>query len=311
MLTSEKSKTDQRAPSQNYMRTSAKGKALITEFEGEILEVYADPIGLPTFGVGHLVAPAEKSRYPLGKKITRAESQRVLSEDLARFERCVEEAVTVKINQNQFDALVSLAFNIGTEGFRKSSVLKKTNREDFKGAAEAFKLWNKAGGKVIKGLTWRRKAEADLFLLPFSGTPSSVAEQAAEGSSSLPQPPISISEGVEAPAPTASVTSEANPENTVTAETPSTLDKIFAPFKKVQDKMIEMRVDPEKISPASWLATLSTKGSGWLLNIWGFVTNNPALIFAGVALVAIGVFYFTKSKDRLADRVALLQGGKG
>jgi lysozyme len=95
------------------MRTSEQGRKLITQFEGEILKVYLDPVGLPTVGVGHLVKPNEKDVYPLGKKITKAESQDLLSKDLARFEGSINSLVKVPLTQNQFDALVSLVFNIG------------------------------------------------------------------------------------------------------------------------------------------------------------------------------------------------------
>lgn len=84
--------------------------------------------------------------------------------DLAKFEKTVNESVTVPINQNQFDALVSLTYNIGSGAFKNSTLLKKLNKGDYQGAADQFLVWNKAGGKVMKGLVRRREAERALFL---------------------------------------------------------------------------------------------------------------------------------------------------
>lgn len=155
------------------MKTSEKGRQLIKEFEGEILKVYLDPIGLPTLGVGHLLTQAEKAKYPVGTVISKELSDEFLQKDLERFEKLVSELAPLA-TQNQFDAMVSLAFNIGEgkfnprtktyNGFRGSSVLRYHNRKDHPAAADSFLLWNKAGGKVIKGLIRRRKAEKELYL---------------------------------------------------------------------------------------------------------------------------------------------------
>lgn len=86
-----------------------------------------------------------------------------LEADLERFERCVEGAALVPLTQSQFDALVSLAFNIGCGALRGSTLIKRVNEADFEAAANEFERWNKAGGKVMAGLTRRRAAERDLF----------------------------------------------------------------------------------------------------------------------------------------------------
>lgn len=159
----------------NNYRVSEDGIKMLVEFEGEILKVYKDPIGLPTLGVGHLVTAAEKKDYPVGKRITRAESRRFLREDLKRFEDAVNSLVTVPITQNQFDALVSLAFNIGEGGFKRSSVLRNLNNRRFSAAADAFLAWNKAGGKALEGLTRRRQTERSVFLTPDPESSAAVA----------------------------------------------------------------------------------------------------------------------------------------
>lgn len=148
------------------MRVSPEGLKFLKRQEGEELEVYRDSVGLPTVGVGHLLTAAEKKKWKVGDRITQAESDALLIADLKRFEDCVTNSVTVPVNQNQFDALVSLAFNIGERGFTRSSVLRKLNLKDYEGAAEAFLMWNKAGGKVSEGLNKRRQREKALFLRP-------------------------------------------------------------------------------------------------------------------------------------------------
>ena len=86
-----------------------------------------------------------------------------MAHDLKKFESTVNSAVTVPINQNQFDALVSLSYNIGTGAFKKSTLLKKLNEEDYKGASAQFAVWNKGGGRVMQGLMNRRAVERKLF----------------------------------------------------------------------------------------------------------------------------------------------------
>jgi lysozyme len=148
------------------MKVSSKGIALIVRFEGEVLKVYADPIGLPTLGVGHLLTKAELKKYPLGTPISKALSRQFLAQDLERFEAALERLVEVDLTQNQYDALLSLIFNIGIGAFTKSTLLKKLNRKDYQGAADAFLSWVRAGGSVLPGLVTRRKAERRLFLAP-------------------------------------------------------------------------------------------------------------------------------------------------
>lgn len=150
------------------MKTSPKGISFIAAHEGEILKVYKDPIGLPTLGVGHLLTSTELEQMPVGTKITKEQSREYLAKDLARFERAITKAVQVPVTQNQFDALVSFSFNIGESAFKRSSCLRKLNQKDYAGAADAMLAWNKAGGKVLAGLTRRRKEERRMFLTPDS-----------------------------------------------------------------------------------------------------------------------------------------------
>lgn len=97
-------------------------------------------------------------------KITTGEAKNILRKDLKRTETGVKKLLTLSVTQNQFDALVSFAFNLGLGNLKKSTLLKKVNAGDKEAAALQFKCWNKAGGRVLAGLTRRRDAEMRLFL---------------------------------------------------------------------------------------------------------------------------------------------------
>ncbi len=142
-------------------KTSSTGIALIKQFEGERLTAYLCPANKLTIGVGHTGDDVKP-----GQKITVAESEALLRADLAKFEKAVSAAVKVPLNQNQFDALVVLAFNIGPGAFAGSTLVRLLNSKDYAGAAAQFERWNKGGGKVLPGLVSRRAAEAALFRKP-------------------------------------------------------------------------------------------------------------------------------------------------
>lgn len=150
------------------MKVSTAGRKAIAGHEGVRLKAYPDPAtgGEPwTIGVGHTSAAGLPKVYK-GLTITADECDEILSRDLATFERAVEKAVKVPLNQNQFDALVSFTFNVGAGNLQKSTLLKRLNQGDYRGAAEQFGAWNKAAGKVMKGLVTRRADERALFLRP-------------------------------------------------------------------------------------------------------------------------------------------------
>lgn len=137
-----------------HMKTSQNGINLIKKYEGCRLESYKCPAGVWTIGYGHT------SGVTAGQRITQARADAMLLADLEQFENKVEKYNgKYKWNQNEFDALVSFAFNIGSidqltaNGTRERSVI-----------AEKFLLYNKAAGKVLPGLTKRREEERALFL---------------------------------------------------------------------------------------------------------------------------------------------------
>jgi len=144
------------------MKVSPAGRKAIALHEGNVLTAYQDIVGVWTIGVGH-TAGAGLPHPKAGMKITAAESDEILSRDLVTFEKAVLKAVKVPLTQNQFDALVSLAFNIGAGAFAKSTLVRKLNAGDYKGASAQFDVWNKAGGKKVQGLVNRRASERKLF----------------------------------------------------------------------------------------------------------------------------------------------------
>lgn len=145
------------------MSISQRGVDFIKKYEGLRLSTYLCSAKVPTIGYGH-TGPEVK----MGQTITLERAEELLRKDLSRFEAAVRSSVLVDISQNQYDALVALAYNIGVVGLHKSSVIKKLNAGDAQGAADSFRLWNKAtvNGKltVLRGLEIRREAERLLFL---------------------------------------------------------------------------------------------------------------------------------------------------
>lgn len=133
-------------------------KDIVKEFEGLRLETYKCPAGVWTIGYGHT-----RGVIP-GDVITEAEAEALLAEDLEDSEDAVRAFVNVELNQNQFDALVSFVYNLGSGNFNSSTLLRKLNNGDYLGAANEFNRWNKAGGVVLSGLVRRRNAEANLFI---------------------------------------------------------------------------------------------------------------------------------------------------
>ena len=141
------------------MNISQKGIDLIKEFEGLRLEAYRCPAGIPTIGYG------TTKGVEMGIKITKDEAERLLKKDIEQFENGVLSRLRVKVNQNQFDALVSFAYNVGLGNFSKSNLLRLLNGgQPIGNIAKEFLKWNKAGGKILKGLSNRRDAEMKLFI---------------------------------------------------------------------------------------------------------------------------------------------------
>lgn len=144
---------------------------LIKQFEGFRSKAYLCPAGILTIGYGHTgvdVLP--------GMRISEAQADELLRKDVARFAAMVAKALTTKVSQGQFDALVSFCFNTGPgkagvkdglislKNGNPSSLLRKTNAGDKLGAAAEFDKWTKANGQELRGLVARRDAEQRLYL---------------------------------------------------------------------------------------------------------------------------------------------------
>ncbi|PAQ09734.1 lysozyme [Mesorhizobium temperatum] len=182
------------------MKTSSAGRAAIARREGNVLTAYLDSVGVWTIGVGH-TSVAGPPKVSKGLKITAAQSDEILQRDLAGVEASVSAMVKVPLNQSEFDALVSLVFNIGAGGFKGSSVLRNLNAGNRRGAADSMLAWNKGtiGGKkvVLKGLANRRADERAQFL---SGAPVAASPTPAKPIPA-PQPPIAPKPPLVAPVP--------------------------------------------------------------------------------------------------------------
>ena len=139
------------------------GLELIKEFEGFSANAYLCPAKIPTIGYGNTFWE-DGRKVKLGEQISKTNALELLELVANKdFADKIFPLIKVKVSQNQFDAMVSLAYNIGVGNFSKSTLLKKVNSGDFDGASNEFLKWNKSGGKELLGLTRRREREKDLF----------------------------------------------------------------------------------------------------------------------------------------------------
>lgn len=145
------------------MQISGRGLALIKQFEGCRLSAYQDSVGVWTIGYGW-TQPVDGKPVCAGMTITQSTADSLLASGVVQYVNGVNRLVRVALNQNQFDALVDFAYNLGVAALESSTLLKKLNAGDYRGAADEFPKWNKAGGKVLNGLVKRREAERALFL---------------------------------------------------------------------------------------------------------------------------------------------------
>ena len=146
---------------------SANGLELVKHFEGLYLKAYKCPAGVWTIGYGHTGIRHNDGTVYSGRTVTEATAEALLYEDLAKFADRVSSFVKVPLTQNQFDALVSFDFNTG--GLAKSTLLKLLNAGGHDKVPAQLLRWNRANGKVLRGLTRRRQSEANLWngKLPF------------------------------------------------------------------------------------------------------------------------------------------------
>ncbi|MBE9180927.1 lysozyme [Oculatella sp. LEGE 06141] len=137
---------------------NTQGLELLKSFEGLRLTAYRDAVGVWTIGYGTTTGVRP------GMRITQSQAEALLRQDLLRFETAVNNLVKVPLTDNQFSALVSFTYNVGERALGTSTLLRLLNQGNYRGAANEFLRWNKAGGRVLAGLTRRRNAERTLFL---------------------------------------------------------------------------------------------------------------------------------------------------
>jgi lysozyme len=144
------------------VKINKKGKDFIYQEEGVILHAYLDQVSIPTIGVGFTYYPGTGKKVKMGEKITQAECDLIFDQIMKNYEEGVNNAIKVVLTQNQFNALVSLCFNIGVHAFQKSTLVKKINAKAPISEIEKWLLvWCNAGGKPI--LLPRRKREFKLY----------------------------------------------------------------------------------------------------------------------------------------------------
>jgi len=145
------------------MKITQVGIDLIKRFEGCRLKSYQDSVGIWTIGYGATYYQ-DGRKVKQGEQITQQEADALLLFHVTQFSKGVAPLIHSVINDNQFSALVSFAFNVGIKNLMKSTLLKKVNADPTDPEiAHQFTLWNKAGGRVLAGLTARRKAESRLY----------------------------------------------------------------------------------------------------------------------------------------------------
>lgn len=144
------------------MKVSSKGLELIKEFEGFSSVAYLCSAKKATIGYGNTFWE-DGTPVKIGDQISKERAETLLKHVVDNFSVAVEVDIKIEVTQNQFDALVSLAYNIGLGAFKNSTLLRQLNRGNFVGASQEFLRWDKSNGKPLLGLTRRREREKLLF----------------------------------------------------------------------------------------------------------------------------------------------------
>jgi lysozyme len=154
------------------MTLSEKGKQLLSQWEGVALTPYRDAGGVEVIGLGHLITERERlsGQILIGDELvdyreglTQKQAYDLLGQDLHPCEKTVNESVTVKLEQYQFDALVSFIVNVGIRTFKQSALLKHLNSGDYAAVPEQLRRWNQVGGRIVRALDYRRELEIKLW----------------------------------------------------------------------------------------------------------------------------------------------------
>lgn len=140
---------------------SPAGLSLIKHYEGYRSSIYKDAAGYPTIGYGHLLLDGEDEKFRGGLDENQAEA--LLKSDVAQAEAAVRDLITVALNQNEFDALVSFTFNLGRKNLAESTLRRRLNAGERRAVAAEMNRWVHAGGRRLNGLVKRRAAEGEMF----------------------------------------------------------------------------------------------------------------------------------------------------
>jgi lysozyme len=289
----------------DHLSLSPAGANLVKAFENCLapagkgkFKAYLCPAGVLTIGWGH--TNHHGRRFDASSIWTQRECDDAFDDDMAGFEAAVRKLVKVDLDQHQFDALVSFAYNCGEGNLRKSTLLRKLNRGDFDGAAREFPKWNKGGGKVLRGLVRRRASEALLFQgIPdrdYDGKadirkPRRAAVDMADAMPQAvdpPQPPKTMAKSVEGYAhltTTGTGTSIAGSEVTASV---STIDKVI----EAKDKAAELGIDADPVTLWELLGPVLTK-----------LASSP-LFWIGIGIAIIGIVGFYRRRRRLYGDMA-------
>ena len=146
------------------MNCNETGLKIIKQFEGFHSKAYLCPAGIPTIGYGSTRDKNRKRIKSTTAAITKEEGGKLLKRDVQSAESSVKNLIKVKLNENEFSALCSFVYNLGSGNLQSSTLRAKLNRGDYEGAANEFPKWRRAGGKILKGLVLRRATEQKLFL---------------------------------------------------------------------------------------------------------------------------------------------------
>lgn len=147
------------------LEISNDGVDLIKQFEGFSSKSYPDPAtGDRPYTIGYGTTRINGVPVELGMTCTEEEAFQWLGDDANDYLASIERLIKVDLTQNQVDAIASFVYNVGCGNFEKSTLLKKINAQDWLGASQEFLKWNRANGKVMGGLTRRRKAESTMFM---------------------------------------------------------------------------------------------------------------------------------------------------
>tara|TARA_R110000744_G_scaffold46911_5_gene103551 strand:- start:19731 stop:20183 length:453 start_codon:yes stop_codon:yes gene_type:complete len=145
------------------LKINPSGIDIIATFEGWSSEVYLDPIGIPTIGYGSTWDAGGDRVTEAHPPISRKQGEDLLLQEIEHVEGAIGYLTAVPLTSNQFSALCSLVYNIGSGNYQSSTLRMKLNRGDYSGAGDEFWKWRRAGGRILKGLVRRRAVEADLF----------------------------------------------------------------------------------------------------------------------------------------------------